>query len=77
MYSLMTRRVNGYYDDNGIWKRTKFCFAPCHDCTCAPPNGQYYSLAHDKTRVMPHAIFWLNVNVSTVPVAWDWSFGVQ
>ena len=42
--------ANGYYDDNGIWQRTKFCFVQCHNCTCGPPTGHYYSPAHDKNR---------------------------
>lgn len=32
----------GYYDNNGHWQRTKFCFVSCGDrCDCGPPNGVY------------------------------------
>src|SRR5690348_11489670 len=42
---------DGYYDDNGEWQRTKFCFVSCGAaCTCGPPGGLYYSAAHDKRR---------------------------
>jgi hypothetical protein len=34
---------NGYYDDNGNWRRSKFCFAYCGDaCDCGPPDGQWH-----------------------------------
>lgn len=49
--SIMSRpsRHDGYYDDNGQWRRTKFCFVSCGvRCTCMPPNGQQYSPQHDK-----------------------------
>jgi len=32
---------DGYYDDNGHWQRTKFCFAACVNCTCGPPGGMW------------------------------------
>lgn len=41
---------DGYYDDNGEWQRTKFCFVACQHCTCMPPGGRFYSEAHDKRR---------------------------
>lgn len=41
--------LNGHYDDNGSWQRTKFCFVSCGArCDCGPPGGLYYSAAHDK-----------------------------
>lgn len=41
--------MNGYYDDNGCWQRTKFCFVSCGErCDCMAPGGLYYSAAHDK-----------------------------
>lgn len=42
---------NGYYDDRGLWNRTKFCFiACCGDlCDCGPPGNRYYAPEHDKT----------------------------
>jgi hypothetical protein len=40
---------NGYYDDNGHWRKTKHCFVSCGSrCNCSPPGGQYYSEQHDK-----------------------------
>jgi len=39
---------DGYYDDEGNWQRTKFCFMACEHCTCQPPGLLYYSKAHDK-----------------------------
>lgn len=33
---------DGYYDERGVWQRTKFCFADCGErCTCKPPWGIY------------------------------------
>jgi hypothetical protein len=46
--SLMPRLAAGYYDDAGIWQRTKFCFVQCQHCNCHPPGNLYYSAAHDK-----------------------------
>lgn len=47
--SLMPHFPDGYYDDNGEWQRTKYCFMSCGAaCTCMPPFGQHYSAAHDK-----------------------------
>lgn len=50
--SIMNRSPfgrGGYYDDKGQWQRTKYCFMSCGDrCTCRPPNGKYYSEAHDE-----------------------------
>lgn len=40
--------LNGYYDENGNWQRTKFCFMACRHCDCMPPSGLHYSAAHDK-----------------------------
>lgn len=49
--SICTPRRDGYYDEQGNWQRTKFCFRYCGpSCTCGPPLGQYYSEAHDKTK---------------------------
>ena len=41
---------DGYYDDTGHWKRTKFCFAYCGAarCTCRPPAELFYNPAYDK-----------------------------
>lgn len=48
--SLTPRFPSGYYDDAGMWQRTKFCFVYCGAaCTCGPPLGQVYSPSHDKT----------------------------
>lgn len=34
---------DGYYDENGDWQRTKFCFVSCGDrCTCKPPGGIWH-----------------------------------
>lgn len=42
---------DGYYDENGYWKRTKYCFMSCgHRCTCSPPGGVFYSAEHDKSK---------------------------
>lgn len=47
--SLTGHFPDGYYDDNGDWQRSKFCFVSCGDaCTCMPPFGVHYSAAHDK-----------------------------
>lgn len=47
--SLFTSR-DGYYDEEGWWQRTKFCFVSCGArCTCMPPAG-YYNAAYDKRR---------------------------
>lgn len=33
---------DGYYDENNVWQRTKYCIVDCGDkCTCKPPNGIY------------------------------------
>jgi hypothetical protein len=45
--SLDTFGLNGYYDDNGNWQRTKFCFMACQRCDCQPPGGLHYSALHD------------------------------
>lgn len=46
---LMQHFPDGYYDDNGEWQRSKFCFVSCGAaCTCMPPLGAFYSAAHDK-----------------------------
>ena len=32
------RYPDGYYDDNGTWRRTKLCFVDCgENCTCKEP----------------------------------------
>lgn len=37
---MMPRQRDGFYDDQGNWQRTKFCFVDCGDrCTCKPPLG--------------------------------------
>lgn len=42
-------RHDGYYDNAGQWKRTKFCFRSCGArCTCGPPLGEWYSAEHDQ-----------------------------
>lgn len=44
-------RHDGYYDDAGNWRRSKFCFVDCGErCTCMPSMGQHYSPAHDKRK---------------------------
>lgn len=49
--SLCEQWPDGYYDDNGEWQRTKFCFVSCGAaCTCMPPGGQFYSAEHDKRK---------------------------
>jgi hypothetical protein len=46
---LMPRSADGYYDDNGEWQRTKYCFVSCGaQCTCGPPGGIWYSAVHDR-----------------------------
>lgn len=33
---------DGYYNENNVWVRTKYCFVDCGDrCTCKPPNEIY------------------------------------
>ena len=33
------RYPDGYYDDDGSWQRTKFCFVDCgENCTCREPR---------------------------------------
>lgn len=34
---------NGYYDENNIWQRIKYCFMYCGKdrCDCGPPNGEW------------------------------------
>lgn len=45
------QRHDGYYDDNGHWQRTKFCFRSCGEaCTCGPPMGRWYAAEHDKSK---------------------------
>lgn len=45
----MSGGFDGYYNDHGIWIRTKFCLVSCGDrCTCMPPGNRYYSREHDK-----------------------------
>lgn len=37
--SIFPKRQDGFYDENGVWQRTKFCFVQCpaDKCTCHPP----------------------------------------
>lgn len=47
---------DGYYDDNGEWQRTKFCFVDCGErCTCRPPGGMHYSETHDTRKQAPES----------------------
>lgn len=41
--SIYPKIPDGYYDKDGLWHRTKFCFVYCgkEKCTCQPPNGIY------------------------------------
>ena len=40
--SLVPQTLFGYYDENGIWQRQKFCTVSCGAlCDCMPPNGQF------------------------------------
>lgn len=45
------KRNDGYYDESGYWKRTKFCFKYCgaDRCTCQPPNKAYYNPSFNKS----------------------------
>jgi len=55
--------LNGYYDEEGNWQRTKFCFVDCgENCTCQPPMGLHYSRAHDKRQVPEPALGDTNPN---------------
>lgn len=39
----------GYYDEQGEWQRSKFCFVDCGDrCICRPPGGLWYDAGRDK-----------------------------
>lgn len=38
---MFFRHTYGYYDDSGMWQRTKFCMVQCKDCNCGPPGGVY------------------------------------
>lgn len=38
---MTLRSVDGYYDENGRWQRTKLCNVQCQNCTCNPPMGLY------------------------------------
>lgn len=40
--------LNGYYDDNGNWQKTKYCFQACTHCNCRPPGNLWYNKAYDK-----------------------------
>ena len=43
--------LNGFYDDEGNWQRTKFCVISCGDqCDCMPPNMKLYEESKDKRR---------------------------
>lgn len=41
--SLVDRR-DGYYDADGNWQRTRYCFVACppDKCTCKPPGGIWH-----------------------------------
>jgi hypothetical protein len=53
--SLIPQLGDGYYDDEGNWQRTKFCFVQCQHCTCQPPGLLFYSVAHDKRKPLADA----------------------
>lgn len=39
--SITPKQPDGYYDENGVWQRTKFCFVDCGErCTCKPPREE-------------------------------------
>jgi hypothetical protein len=41
-------RRDGYYNEEGYWTRTKFCFVSCGErCTCRAP-GPHYNPVYDK-----------------------------
>jgi len=43
-------RLDGYYDENGRWQRTKFCFVYCGErCTCMP-RGPLYRVDLDTSK---------------------------
>lgn len=44
----LTTFLNGYYNENGFWHRTKFCFRACTHCDCGPPGGFQYDARYDK-----------------------------
>lgn len=37
---IVGKQRDGFYDEEGNWQRTKFCFTPCppESCTCSPPK---------------------------------------
>jgi hypothetical protein len=40
--------INGHYDENGRWQRTKFCLMSCGSaCDCGPPHGIWYNPKYD------------------------------
>jgi hypothetical protein len=46
--------INGQYDENGHWRKNKFCFMDCGSrCDCGPPMGLWYSPAHDMSLRAP------------------------
>jgi hypothetical protein len=45
--------LNGAYDEEGHWQRTKFCFMACPNCDCGPPGGLIYNAAYDKRLQQP------------------------
>ena len=51
---FMPRRSysGGYYDDEGNWKRMKFCFMYCGKdrCDCGPPGGRYHDSGQIKSK---------------------------
>lgn len=46
---ILVDNRDGYYDENGNWKRTKLCFMHCGSrCTCSPPGGIYFRPPEEK-----------------------------
>ena len=38
-----THGRDGFYDERGSWRRSRFCFVSCQErCTCTPPNGEWH-----------------------------------
>jgi hypothetical protein len=45
------RHPDGYYDEDGHWQRTKFCFTDCgENCTCSPPSGAFFKPPEETRR---------------------------
>lgn len=49
--SLTSKKRDGYYDENGTWRRLKHCFVPCKPdrYTCRPPFGVYQKKPKEET----------------------------